>query len=1029
MPKGSKVGALDSAAQYLKNKLPQTGFFSTLDELVASAPFERAPIEQWRNYLQPGRTFEREGVRFPLKKEELDYSGLRNTYPEWEETKRPVTRDELREYIQKARPEFSLTVGTDSGNLPARLQPDRELKDANPETRKFGPEMAQSEYRNYAFPSNDYEESMLTSPDFKKFDTHFGPDVLSHSRSTIQETLNDKLMRLVEEIQSDRHQAAAQRLPPSLDSFVHDDNPVGPRQGYRSPEEQETVDTWWSTHRPGDYTPQIDQQYRALNRKPPDAPFKDAADYGLFELKNQLLNASKEGQDYLGIVRGQDISRRFSHNPEEAAGTSHIYDKVYQAQLDKLARQYGIPVESVPTKVGKSVDFSTDTMRELESESIDDLMDYVDDHLTQNTNGVVSLTQAAHGLWPLRDVTDELEAYDPDRADTTRRMVREMQRLVRQGRSGEEEFADYWEKVRSNLNQMHQMHVAEIRAEDPTTPVKTRPVVDFRALALSPEIREKILRVGIPIWSLGATGAIGSLMQDGESDEPVNGYAEGGKVKSVIDALSRFKLSKDKADFHREAGGSKATLDSLLEALRKRADLTPEQRAQQVKDQTNRAWEQNTPNDPEFAEGGFIERLGSLARKFGFGEHGMDPEAQDNRARIVAGLMSQLAGATKEGAGGPSGGIGTDEDNIFVINPNTGDVHIGWRPGMVDEVMSLPTLMDLWGDSDQVPDWAREAQSRADRSHAGVRARLGLKDPRGFEQNMWESLGTMAGQIPVPATKAREAAGPLAREARELARTAGSSPIEFLLPTIEPKLENYLSGALAGGALGSLGSPDEKSLKDLVAEQPVAKAEGGSVKASVKPLRAMLEDLRARFDDLTPGVQLVGPADRLNSLFEGLKMAKGGKVSMAEKLIARMKELGLDWEHPSLYKENGDLDVAKARTMIEPESANVPKTPADVLSLKAAQMGDHSQLFNLLKTDPLTYRKKLDAMDNDQLHSFQQWLEGMAEQNNEMDSWAGALNPDAKLPPPKQPGPYRQAFDNLFDYLADERGIFFGDDQ
>src|ERR1051326_4442146 len=127
MAKKGKIGTLDAIAQYVKNKLPQTGFFSTLDELIGSAPFEKAPLNQWKSYLQPGRVLEREGVRFPLKKEELDYSWPKDLDETWAKNwdNPTIPKEELRSRIRNARPDLRLRVGIPSKVDRIDLLPER----------------------------------------------------------------------------------------------------------------------------------------------------------------------------------------------------------------------------------------------------------------------------------------------------------------------------------------------------------------------------------------------------------------------------------------------------------------------------------------------------------------------------------------------------------------------------------------------------------------------------------------------------------------------------------------------------------------------------------------------------------------------------------------------------------------------------------------------------------------------------------------------------------------------------------------
>lgn len=530
--KGGKASTLDAVAQYVKNKLPQTGFFSTLDELIANAPFEKAPIEQWKNYLQPGRTFEREGVRFPLKKEELDYSWppAENYAQLTEGTGIPLDKDELRAWIRRTRPDFGLKVGvplpgkSDYNHAIIKATDERFPAEVELGKERRIPDLTQANYGEYAhgFPEAPYEESATRSPDFGLYDTHFGPNVLSHSRTTIQKhaasqdhgqplPTGQRLMRLIEEIQSDRHQAAAEIDRPG--TTIRGQNVPAIRRGYRTPAEEQEYSN-----------PALVRERReAISRKVPDAPFKDPADYATLELKNQMLNAAKQGHDYLGLVRGSDVSDRFSHDPEARAGTAYTYDKVYQSALKKLANQYGIEIRDIPTTLKSSMDVATPTMREHNLETAGDVLDRAE----------ATFIDAPHpedtelGMTLLADVIKEMEGVNPQGAERARLSLDNFYREF-QGALETNPFRNnrgvrkWWNQLNDNLGTLHEEYANKIRTEKgPQTTTKA-----FPSMVLLPEIREKILKAGVPIWGLSAMTA-GTLAGLGANEEP-SGFADGG---------------------------------------------------------------------------------------------------------------------------------------------------------------------------------------------------------------------------------------------------------------------------------------------------------------------------------------------------------------------------------------------------------------------------------------------------------------------------------------------------------------------
>jgi hypothetical protein len=155
-------------------------------------------------------------------------------------------------------------------------------------------------------------------------------------------------------------------------------------------------------------------------------------------------------------------------------------------------------------------------------------------------------------------------------------------------------------------------------------------------------------------------------------------------------------------------------------------------------------------------------------------------------------------------------------------------------PGIVQDTLSVPSM---FGGG---PQWAQDASASADRIHAAVDEGMDLAPPQGFRQHALNSAGMMAAQIPV-AGKAKEipqAARGALEIMKKYGKKAAMSPIEFLSPTIEPKMSNYLFGSAAGGSLGTLG--DEMAAEaEVSVPKAVARAKGGKVGALKQILRAI----------------------------------------------------------------------------------------------------------------------------------------------------------------------------------------------
>lgn len=739
MAKKGKVGTLDAVSQYVKNKLPQTGFFSTLDELIGSAPFEKAPLDQWRNYLQPGRVLEREGIRFPLKKEELDYSGLGEDFSGalaiHENQNIPISKEKLRGIIQNRRPDFRLRVGIPSDVdridvLPERFPEEARINDLE-ENGRDAPSMDWNKYGDYAHEHDpsQYEESAIRSTDFTPYGTHFGPDVISHSRTTIQPTVPEKieggdfseytkqrLMRLIEEIQSDRHQAAAER--PMFAASITAPTEYGPRRGYlTSKEERELsqLERYLGGGKDLD-TPEgrsAFSRWNELKKRIPDAPFKDPADYANLEMKNQLLNAAKQGQDYLGLIRGSDVSDRFSHGPDERAGTAYTYDKIYQSVLKKLANQYGIEVRDVPTTLRPSIDVATPSMRSMNSETATDYLHHNLEMIGEDDDE--GRDQAWHNL---HDFVNELEERVPDNPEleSARQLLGRLEDAY-SSRSNPTQAHESravqqnWSLLSGALNRLHNQYATSIKREKAS---ESAPKT-FPSMVLTPEIREKILKAGVPIWGLSAMTA-GTLAGLGANE-----------------------------------------------------------------------------GDQGFADGG-IARLRQLAENVG------TKDTIDRRKRILSGWASQMYG----------------------VNPETGNVEFLGGASLLPRLRSLDEIRARakhYAQTGEVPeDTARpglidEIQSMflgTNKSHAAderlatlknrIRQEMDVAEPTGFGQEFDESLGTMLGQLPVPLKGASSAKGPLLQKLRNLVKTLP----EWITPTVEPKIANYLTGAGVGAGIGAI---------------------------------------------------------------------------------------------------------------------------------------------------------------------------------------------------------------------------------
>jgi hypothetical protein len=154
-----------------------------------------------------------------------------------------------------------------------------------------------------------------------------------------------------------------------------------------------------------------------------------------------------------------------------------------------------------------------------------------------------------------------------------------------------------------------------------------------------------------------------------------------------------------------------------------------------------------------------------------------------------------------------------------------GKAKLGATPGIVNEILSLPTLLPAlsWlaarvgsgpggpkfpGQAEfieeqmqrLVPGASREAEKVQEELRQAVREEAGLKAPIGFVEGAEDALGTMLGQLPIGGAK-KLGTG---------ARAIRAFP-EYVLPTVRPSVGAYTSGTVGGGVLNALADEAEET--------------------------------------------------------------------------------------------------------------------------------------------------------------------------------------------------------------------------
>lgn len=731
------VEEFEPIISYLRDKLPQLGFFSTLDDAIKSAPFEKASPEQWKNYLKPGLTVQRGGVMFPLKAEELHYAqlhpfldalasgdpdklrNLQQLHGEDEITPKSVSKKAVREHVQRNRPQFDVDTRIQNSSpktLNARLPepnlvnhpdltPDQRFELRNRFKSSYGHDPSFPEYAHVPGVPNSYEESITKSPDFGTFQSHFTPRDISWSRTTRHyldpvtqsggashltgaELANSPTMRLIEEIQSDRHEAAAEKIhqlssdlqnhltpdqmarinadPTMLQDPQFGKHTTTVRRGYRTPADEQAL---------LNSDPSM-ADLAQVQRRPPDTPFKNPADYAMLELKKQLLNSIHQGDSYLGLTRGTDQVQRWEQGMGggKGEGMSYTYDKVYPSALKKLARMYGADVTDVPLQTkGLSGDFRTPTMSEYELDRPSQLVDAYESADLDSTGMIHSVLSELKSLGDENDpllqshlknaqkyltLTDQLRGKDLEDwlddnpgADENDFLMNDISPEATNAlRKAGRHLDDAYDIVRNQQGSVSQ--------------AKT-----FPAMQITPQIADLVRKVGVPLFA-GAGATVGLNQMAPTNNPQPQRYASGGNV-SPLEQYVQSNVSSNPS-------GNDGYLNFLVRAQAMGMGLPP---ADTIFDPI--------PGMPVgMASGGEVNALRDIASGIESASHnpiwGLNPKHSPELARLAVRAASQLYGV------GPHGHA------VFMgwLNPTRwgekGFVQHASSPKIAEEFMSVP---------------------------------------------------------------------------------------------------------------------------------------------------------------------------------------------------------------------------------------------------------------------------------------------------------------------------------------------------
>lgn len=709
-----KAKVFNAALQSLKNQIPK-GMFSTLDELIDAAPQERMTPQKWREYLAPGRVLEREDVAFPLKKEELEYAKLEDVLGSFLDN--PVDKQVLRDRIYEKRPKI--------------------YRNDDPEDERFSRYSTQGPYRK------QYLENQTFMPSMGEYPTHFEGDTISWHRGTRHDTReNQGILRLIDEIQSDRHSAAAEkmRVTPdgSLTPDVPGDNSTYPttRRGYRTPEQEAELKRYHtaltapdSGELPADYRQSTNNEFLRLNSIPPDAPFKGSPDYGRLEIKQGLLDAVGAGDSFLGITPSEGPIGWFQSGPGQQPGMKEAYDRVYPGELKKLARQYGAEFRDAPINVTDRKSVVTnrvlaDQLMEVDAVDMPDYLDMISQgHYEDHANDLDNLVKGfviPEGNKGFRTEQNQIQ-----------RMVTEFKKKADDHDNGrydvdDDVFAEMAEKIHARIlgldNALH--------GANPAQTIKTR---NIPSMVLTPDIREKIKRIGVPIWSLAGTAAgLGAIGQQ-DRDADAQAFAEGGRVEKK-----------------------------------------PSRAIQMIDQVADR-----------------------VAERVPFMEHSLVPH------QYASGLLSQLYGLDTKG---DTKFLGFDPTRkvsgaSMATSPLAGILSM-FRPGIVDDTESLP---DMFGNGPEwakkAGERSEENQAQISHSMRDLPAPSGFGENLAYAGGIMS--GQLP--VPeAAAAKAIPEGTKMMSRIGSLAKKYGTGASEFFVPTIHPSVGSYASGSAFGGALGTM---------------------------------------------------------------------------------------------------------------------------------------------------------------------------------------------------------------------------------
>ena len=288
---------------------------------------EQAALNLQRN-KGPGQAFINDLMKSPdVKKEELQYTGLIDAFA----NKPQATKQELVDYLRVNRPDVKSRTLRDIEDVTydqAESEYIRQTGFSPPEEMGIGeiwdslPKEASTQYKSDTLQGGkNYREILLQLPQKDEYySSHWDePNVFAHVRVNDRLDSEGKKMTLIEEVQSDWHQAGREqgyrrpnkdRVPTSFEqdrtgwsvfdqdgneiTYISNDvNPSGTKEGAISVTQQR-LDS---------------DQFIVRSKNVPEAPMKET--WYQTALRKAVKDAIDQGSDRVGIVTGARNAERF----------------------------------------------------------------------------------------------------------------------------------------------------------------------------------------------------------------------------------------------------------------------------------------------------------------------------------------------------------------------------------------------------------------------------------------------------------------------------------------------------------------------------------------------------------------------------------------------------------------------------------------------------------------------------------------------------------------------------------------------